>query len=473
MNKTSKTLYLECNAGISGDMTVAALLDLGADVKVLERVLESLPISGFTTKVSRVKKAGLDVCDFQVLLETGHENQDRDMEYLHGKEEMTASAHTHEHAHEHAHTHEHEHAHEHAHTHEHEHAHEHIHTHEQTHEHEHTHTHEVEETHHIHEHRGLSQILHIIQHADMTDTAKVLASRIFRILGVAEAKAHGVPEDEVHFHEVGAVDSIVDIIGAAVCLDNLGIEECIIPVLCEGTGTVRCQHGVLPIPVPAVANIVEDSNLALSIIDVKGEFVTPTGAAIAAAIQTSRVLPETFTIQRIGMGGGKREYQRPSILRAMLIETKGTKEEADTIWKLESNIDDCTGEALGYVMERLQEAGARDVHYTPVYMKKNRPAYQMNVICKEEQIEQLEEIIFQETTTIGIRRQKMERNILKRTEEVVRTSMGEAKVKVCTLKNGVRKYPEYSSVAELCRKSGKSYQQVYAQIMKECNGSGD
>lgn len=424
MENRGKALYLECSSGISGDMMVAALLDLGADAEELERVLGSLPVAGFKTKISRVKKAGLDVCDFAVILDEEHENHDHDMEYLHGHE------HSHEHSHEHRHG-------------------------------------------HHHEHRGLAEILHIIEHAEMTQNAKNLAERIFRIIAKAEAKAHGVPETEVHFHEVGAVDSIVDVIAAAVCLDNLKIENCIVPALYEGCGTVRCQHGILPIPVPAVANIVADSGLKLCITQTRGEFVTPTGAAIAAAIRTEDKLPENFMILKIGMGGGKRSYERPSILRSMLIETPEERSEEgcqeDVIWKLETNIDDCTGEALGYVMEQLMQAGARDVNYIPIYMKKNRPAYQLNVICTEEKVSELEQVMFRETTTIGIRRQKMERTILKRTTKWMQTSLGKVKVKEYNTGSEIRRYPEYDSVAEICREQGKSYQEVYNLIMRECD----
>ncbi len=442
MNKISgKTLYLECSSGISGDMTVGALLDLGADENVLQNVLESLPVQGFRIKISRVKKAGLDVCDFDVILDGEHENHDHDMEYLHGHEHNQIKEHQHGHGHMQ------EYGHQHSHGHMQEHGHSHV---------------------HGHEHRGLTEVLHIIEHAQMTPKAKEISVRIFNILAEAEAKAHGVPVEEVHFHEVGAVDSIVDIISAAVCLDNLGIKECIITELCEGCGTIRCQHGILPVPVPAVANIAADNQLNLSITECRGELVTPTGAAIAAAVRTSGSLPASFSIQKIGMGGGKREYERPGILRAMLIEKKESSVEEDCIWKLESNIDDCTGEVLGYVMDRLFEQGARDVNYTPVYMKKNRPAYQLNVICSEEDVEKLEEIIFEETTTIGIRKQKMERSILKRTIKTVTTSLGEAQVKVCTLDTGIRIYPEYKSVTDLCKKHGMAYREVYQLIVREC-----
>ena len=294
-----KTLYLECYSGISGDMTVAALLDLGADQAVLDSTLKSLPVSGFQTKISRVVKGGIDACDFDVMLDKKHENHDHDMEYLHGHHHENTEADTHLHTHEHG-TGE-------------------MHTHDHVHEHKHTHDTESAHGHHHHEHRGLKEITHMIEHSDMTDNAKKTALRIFGILAEAEGKAHNVPVDQVHFHEVGAVDSIVDIVSAAVCLDNLGITDVIVPVLHEGCGTVRCQHGILPVPVPAVVNVVNKNHLNMKITDVEGELVTPTGAAIAAAIKTKDQLPKEFAIQKTGIGAGKRQYECPGILRAMLI----------------------------------------------------------------------------------------------------------------------------------------------------------
>ena len=200
----------------------------------------------------------------------------------------------------------------------------------------------------------------------------------------------------------------------------------------------------------------------------EGEYITPTGAAIVAAVGTSQTLPESFIIRKIGLGAGKREYKRPGILRAMLIETQ-KKETKDVIWKLESDIDDCSGEVLGYIMDLLFQAGAREVHYVPVFMKKNRPAYEICVLCTEDLIPAMEEILFCETTTIGIRRQCMERTILNRENRRVETSYGEARVKLCELPgtNGVwRCYPEYDSVIALCKVSGLSYQDMYQQILK-------
>ena len=301
----TRALYLDCSAGISGDMTVAALLDAGASQKKLRGVLNSLLVSGFTVNISRVKKSGLDACDFDVVLSTHHDNHDHDMEYLYGHahegeqddrghcREGEGCHHHHEpgdegcrHHHEHHHVHDHHHGHD----------------------------------HHHHEHRGLAEIIPIIDNCAATAGAKALAKRIFNVIAAAEAQAHGVPVDQVHFHEVGAVDSIVDVIAAAVCFDDLGISEVIVPRLCEGQGTVRCQHGVLPVPVPAVTNIISAHQIPLSIIDVQGELVTPTGAAIVAALRTTSQLPETFTIERVGLGAGKRVYPETSgLVRALII----------------------------------------------------------------------------------------------------------------------------------------------------------
>lgn len=439
----NKALYLECGSGISGDMTVAALLDLGADETVLRDALESLNLEGYQIAVTRVKKSGIDACDFAVLLDEEHENHDHDMEYLYGRKEESGS--------EHVHTHE-NHFHE-EHTHE-NHSHEgHLHG---------NHSHEG------HTHRTLKEIEAIISGANLTERANQLSIRIFTILAEAEAKAHGLPVSEVHFHEVGAVDSIVDIVAVSVCIDNLGITDVIVQKLYEGRGCIHCQHGIIPVPVPAVVNIAEAYELPLHIVDEEGEFVTPTGAAIAAALRTSSQIPEQFRILRTGIGAGKREYSRPSILRAMLIEDQTGGQSKDVIYKLETNIDDCTGENLGYVMEQLFEAGARDVHYLPVYMKKNRPAYQLNVICCKEDISKLEEIIFRNTTTIGIRRIQMERTVLEREIRTIRTSLGQVSVKICSLEGTRRIYPEYESVATVCRESGLSYTEAYARIAEEC-----
>lgn len=410
----SKTLYLECYSGISGDMTVAALLDLGADREVLKESLKSLPVGGFRTEITRVKKSGLDACDFSVILE--QDNHDHDMEYLHGSEKSYTGHHEH--------------------------------------------SHEVN-----HEHRGMKEITEIIQKSEMTVRAKKMAMRVFDILAQAESKAHGVPVEEVHFHEVGAVDSIVDIAAIAICMDNLDISNVIVPVLYEGTGFIRCQHGQIPVPVPAVTHIAETHKLKLKITDIQGELVTPTGAAVVAAFRTSDRLPEDFTMLKTGIGAGKRQYRCPGILRAMLIRETTDIQIKDIIWKLETDMDDCGGEMMGHVMNLLMANGAREVHYTPIYTKKNRPAYTLTVICKESEREKLENLIFSETTTIGIRRVKMERTILQREIQKKDTPVGTAIVKACTLPDGnIRYYPEYENVAELAERNQLSFRETYDRI---------
>ena len=303
-----KILYWECSSGISGDMAVASLLDAGTDEKVLLEVLKTIPAHGFDIKISRVSKSGLDCCDFNVVLDKDHENHDHDMEYLFGHDHI----HSHEHMEEHVYNED--------------------------------HTHLQEDTHH-HEHRNLSDVIAIIDKTHMTENARALAVKIFTILAQAEAKAHGTDINHVHFHEVGAIDSIADIIAVSVCLDNLAVDEVCIPSMNEGCGTVRCQHGILPVPVPAVANIIAEYGIAVNQMDIKGEFITPTGAAVAAAVRTTDRLPDKYIIKKIGIGAGKRTYERPSILRAMIIETDAETErgkantgceEADYIYKLDS-----------------------------------------------------------------------------------------------------------------------------------------
>ena len=333
-----RTLYLECYSGISGDMTVGALLDLGADRLALDEAIDSIRplVRGFDVAVTRVQKAGIDACDFNVILDEAHENHDHDMEYLHG--------YPHEEGHHHG-----------------------------------------DEGGHHHAHTGLAEITDVLENAKLTDGARNLALKIFGILAEAESKVHNKPVGEVHFHEVGAVDSIVDIMSAAVCLDSLRekyhITDVVVSELYEGHGSVRCQHGILPVPVPATANIMEAYGLPVHFMEMQGEFVTPTGAAIAAAVRTADRLPARFKVVASGIGAGKRNYEKASLLRVMVAEEM--TEQRDVIYKLESNIDDCPGEVFGYVTDRLFEAGARDVYYTPIYMKKNRPAYQLNVIDRK------------------------------------------------------------------------------------------
>lgn len=399
-----KQIYLECNSGISGDMTVAALLDLGADELVLRGALENLLPGEFAIDIHRVIKNGISACKFDVILNEEHQQID---------------AHHH--------------------------------------------------SHHV-THRNLAMIDDIIERADITPYARRLAHRMFRIVAKAEAEVHGLDINEVHFHEVGAADSIADIIATAVCIDNLGINDVIVSPLSEGSGQVQCQHGWLWVPVPAVTNIVIDNKLTMKLTDNEGEMITPTGAAIAAALRTDSHLPDTFIIERTGIGAGTKDFEKPNILRAMIIESIVSEKSSEEsgIWVLESNIDDTTGESLGYTMDKLFEHGALDVWYQPVYMKKNRPAYLLGLMCHSDEISELENIIFTNTTTIGIRRHFCERTVLSRKKCVRNTKYGPVKVKICNLNDAERIYPEHESVRKLADKTGIGYNQIYQDIIESC-----
>ena len=246
--------------------------------------------------------------------------------------------------------------------------------------------------------------------------------------------------------------------------DSLHIKEVIVPKLTEGTGTVRCRHGVMPVPVPATVNIVSAYKIPMELTGAKGEYVTPTGAAIAAAISTSHRLPRSFVIKKAGLGAGKRAYtERSGILRVFLIQGE-ENEGRDKVVKLETDIDDCSGEVLGYVMKKLFKAGAKDVHYTPVFMKKNRPAWELTVICGEDKAEELEQIIFTETTTIGIREYPLGRSVLDREEKEVGTVYGKASVKQVSLGKMTRAYPEYDTVKKLAKKNKVPFMDVFDAV---------
>lgn len=494
-----RILYLECYSGISGDMTVGALLDLGAREEKLREALDALQVGGYTLSMGRTRKCGIGAFDFDVILEdTGLEG--------HG--------HRHEHCLE-GHEHHHEGHDQEGHVHE-EHGHEHSHG---EHEHSHGHSHEEHEHHHSHEHRSYRDICEILERAPLDPKVRCLAEKMFLLVARAEAKVHEKSLEEVHFHEVGAVDSIVDIVGAAACFVDLGIEEVYVSSLYEGMGNVWCQHGRIPVPAPAVTEIAAAAGLPMRITDTMGEMVTPTGAAIAAALRTMEKLPDMFTIEKIGIGAGKKEFAHANVLRAMILrkgkggqaehvhmhgehshgepahvhgehgyeepghvheehvhgEPEHVHEEAaaeksaygDEICVLETNIDDCSGEQLAYAIERLMKAGARDASCFPIFMKKNRPAWMLQVLCREDKVSLMEDVIFKETTSIGMRKYKEKREILPRSIEHIQTELGEADIKICTHKGQRFYYPEYASIHQICEATGKSYREIYEYLSQE------
>lgn len=386
-----RTLYIEGYSGISGDMTVSALLNLGADREGLFQMLESIPVRGWHVEIGRTEKCGILASTFDVVLD---------------------------------------------------------------------------EQPHVHRH--MADICEIIQNTDTRESVKALAKRMFETVAEAEAQAHGVPVEEVHFHEVGAVDSIVDIMSAAYLIDSLHVDRGAVSELYEGRGQVKCQHGILPVPVPAVVNIAKNCGLSMRLTDTEGEMITPTGAAIAAALQSygkgmAGGKPKGRIVQT-GVGAGKKDFSHANILRAMIFEEE---EQEETLWMLETNLDDCSGEALGYAAEILMKAGARDVTFTPIQMKKNRPAYMLGVLCEEEKRKQLEDLIFVHTTTIGIRRYRVERRALFRKTLTAETSYGMVEIKEIERPDGVCRTPEYESIRSICDRTGESFQRVFEKVKRE------
>ena len=397
-----KILYLEGASGISGDMTVGALLDLGGSWEKVEAALASMPFDGYAVSREKTAKWGLSGTSFSVRI---------------ANREPPAASHEHHH----------------------------------------------------HEHRNLTDVMEIVGKGKLTDRARALVERTFAIVAEAEAKAHGTSVGEVHFHEVGAVDSICDIVAAAVLADDLGIRECAVTGLSEGGGLIECAHGALPVPVPAVLNIAEAHGIPLRLGTANTELVTPTGIALAAALRTRGELPAKFKVMKTGIGFGTREIGRANCLRAMILESADggpacpDNMPEDEVVVLETNVDDATGEQLGVAMEALFAAGARDCHFSPCFMKKNRPGWLVRVIADEALVPKMEEILFRETTTIGIRRHFARRATMLREETRVPVAGGEVLAKKCTWGGVVRVYPEADSAKAVAERTGRPFAEVFAE----------
>ena len=429
-----KTLYFDCSSGISGNMTLAALTEIIGDENYLVEELKKLHIDGYTIDISKKVKNGITGTHVDVILE---------------------------HQHEHSHVHE-EHDNHHNHTHEdyiHHHEHE-EHNHEEDNENHHTH----EGNHHHHEHRNLHDVCDIIDNSDIDEESKELAKRIFMRVAKAESKVHNKSLDEVHFHEVGAVDSIVDIVGAAILINKIHPDKIISSVVNDGHGFIECAHGTMAVPVPATSEIFANSNVEFRQIDIDTELVTPTGAAIIAELSSEFTTLPAMKIQKIGWGAGTKDLKIPNVLKVYYGEIE---EQNQKIVVMETNIDDCSGEILGYTEEMLFENGALDVFYTPIFMKKNRPAYRLTVVCKEPDMQTLQNIIFRETTTIGIRYRFEYRTELEREQILIDTKYGTLKAKKVVNNGETYIYPEYESVKELAEKNHIPLKEVYK--LKELN----
>lgn len=462
------TLYLEPFSGLSGDMLNALLLDLGADRKHLEETLKTLSLDGYHLHVDRIAKSSIWGTDFDVHMEHGEKDHGIAGDFDHHHHDHH---HEHEHTHEHAHSHAHE-EHTHAHTHEHSQPHDHHHDHEHTHDghsHKHTHSHH----HHHGEVRGLKEIETIILSSGVSDFVKEKSLEVFRDIAQAEANVHQMPVEEIHFHEVGATDSIIDIMSFFILWETLDIDTVYSTAVIEGSGTITVAHGVMPVPVPAVMQLRLGTAIPFSQdFDIHTELVTPTGLALFKAIRPVFAQPSNLTATKVGYGFGKRDTGKFNALRGTLLEKSTLSHRVvtshnDEIIQIDTTIDDQSGEELGYIMSLLLEEGALDVHYTPVYTKKNRPATHLTLLIQEGDLERFTAILFKQTSTIGFRYQNVQRKVMTRTFQTQQTSLGAVKVKKNQYGTFTKSTLEYEDCARIAHETGLSIQAVYQQLIKE------
>ncbi len=425
-----KTLYLDIFSGIAGDMFIGALLDLGVDAAKLERELKKLKLDGYHLHVSRRQKSAIAGVKFDVHL---------------------TDAHHHEHADDHGHHH---------------HGHGHPHEHRQDHAHD--------------DQRNFSEIKQLISRSKLSAWVKQKSIAVFARIAEAEGKIHGLPPNEVHFHEVGAVDSIVDIVGAAIVLELLGKPRVFASPIIEGTGWIDCAHGRFPVPAPATLAILGARGISLTQCDEPHELVTPTGAALLAEFVESFGAMENLVAEKIGFGLGTREnVTRPNVLRTVLgTQSKvqspkskvggapqpatGLDWETDRIAVLETNLDDCTGEILGSFVETALAAGALDVFHTPIQMKKNRPSVLLTVLCADADADKFCELILRETTAFGVRKTFAERRKLRREFAEVKTAFGKVTVKIGRLGGKViQSAPEFEPARKLAAQKKVPVKTIY------------
>jgi uncharacterized protein (TIGR00299 family) protein len=412
--------YLDCFSGISGDMFLGALIDAGVSPKVFEQTVEALTV-GAHLEISRVNRSGISATKVDVVV-----NGEKDSPRATRKE--LAAPQQHSHAHQDSESHRHHHEHQHG--------------------------------------RGLTEIREIISKGAISESAKRSAIAIFEKLGQAESRIHNVPIEKIHFHEVGAVDALVDIVCSAVGAEALAVDEIICSPLNVGGGTVECEHGTFPVPAPATVELLKGAPVYSS--GIKAELVTPTGAAIVATlVKRFSSFPE-LKIEKTGYGAGTRDFPgHANVLRITIGEALpqlAAKTSRETISVLEANLDDLNPQVFGYVMDRLLEAGALDVFGMPVQMKKNRPGTLLTILAKPEDADQLAQIVFSETTTLGVRRREEKRQALARRWQNVSTRFGEVRIKIASLNGTVTSYaPEY----EDCRRIAVEHRVPLKAVMQE------
>lgn len=431
-----KTLYLECNMGAAGDMLTAALLELHPDPQGFVERMNRLGLPGVVFAAQPAVKCG--ITGTQVSVTVGGEEEESHDVPLHSHVHETAQDEAHPgHAHDHVHGHDHEHTHDH----------EHIHDHEHSHGHEHGHGH--------HHHAGMGDIRHILSHLDIPQPVRQDAEAVYQLIAQAESHAHGRPVEEIHFHEVGTLDAVTDVVAVCWLLHDLAPEQIVASPVHVGCGQVRCAHGILPVPAPATAYILQGVPTYGG--SVQGELCTPTGAALLKHFVQRFGPSPVMRVEKTGYGMGKKDFEAANCVRAMLGQTQ---EESTTIAQLACNLDDMTPEALGFAQERLWEAGALDVTTAPIGMKKNRPGVQLTCLCRLEDREKLVSVLFAHTTTLGVRESLCTRYTLARSQRTVETEHGPVRVKEARGWGVTREKPEYEDVANIAREQGLTLDQV-------------
>lgn len=386
-----RTAHFDCFSGISGDMTLAALIDAGVDAAVIVDGIASLGLP-VQVEIEKVRKGGFAATHVRI------------------------------------------------------------------------------EAPQQHEHRFLPEVEDILSRGRLTDKQRGLALKIFRRLAEAEAAVHGLPLEKVHFHEVGALDSIADIAGSAIGLDLLGVERFTSGPVAVGSGMVKCDHGLMPVPAPATAELLK--GVPLRSAPVKAELTTPTGAAILTSVVGEWIEQPAITIERIGLGAGRREFvEQPNVLRLFVgtgVEAAHAEGfESDQVWLLETNIDDVPAEVIGYCCDRLLAAGALDVFTTPIFMKKNRPGVMLSVLAPPESTASMEEILFHETTTLGIRRQLVSRHKLRRRRCTVETPWGPVQGKLAWQDGQPAIFsPEHEDCARIAREQHIPLRDVVGRVQQ-------
>ena len=439
-----RTLYLDCSMGAAGDMLSAALLELLPEEEQRDFVeeLNRLGIPKVCFRPEPSVKCGISGTHMTVLIDGA-------------EEEVHDHVHTHEHDHEHEH--EHDHVHEHDHAHEHEHSHEHEHDH--AHEHEHSHG-------HGHSHNNMAGIAHVLKdHMALPEEIRKDVLEVYRLIAEAESHAHGMPVDQIHFHEVGNMDAVADVTAVCMLMHRLHPDRVIASPVNTGTGHVHCAHGLMPVPAPATAFLLQ----GIPVYDngIASELCTPTGAALLKHFVDEFGPKPVMVIEKTGYGMGKKDFEAANCVRAMLGEMQDTSDRFranDEIIMLSCNVDDMTAEEIGFAFDRLLEAGAADVFTIPVTMKKNRPGVLIEVIAGPEKKNALVEALFRYTTTIGIREARMDRYILERRTETVRAGEDTVRVKVSAGFGAKRSKYEYDDLAAIAVRDGVSLGEVRARF---------